>query len=88
MTQDEMKKAAAIKALEFVKSDTIIGVGTGSTVNHFIEALASRKDDIIGAVSAGMKAAWLQRSPDAIFDPWEISPTVTFQNLSQLPAII
>ena len=52
MTQDEMKKAAAIKALEFVKSDTIIGVGTGSTVNHFIEALASRKDDIVGAVSS------------------------------------
>lgn len=52
MTQDEMKKAAAIKALEFVQSDTIIGVGTGSTVNHFIDALASRKDDIVGAVSS------------------------------------
>lgn len=52
MTQDEMKKAAAIKALEFVKSDTIIGVGTGSTVNHFIDALATRKDDIVGAVSS------------------------------------
>jgi len=52
MTQDEMKKAAAIKALEFVQEDTIVGVGTGSTVNHFIDALATIKDKIEGAVSS------------------------------------
>ena len=52
MTQNEMKKAAAIKALEFIKNDTIVGVGTGSTVNYFIDALASMKDNIRGAVSS------------------------------------
>lgn len=52
MTQDEMKKAAAIKALEYIEADTIVGVGTGSTVNHFIDALATIKDKIIGAVSS------------------------------------
>ena len=52
MTQDEMKKAAAIKALEFIENDTIVGVGTGSTVNFFIDALASMKHDITGAVSS------------------------------------
>ena len=52
MTQDEMKKAAAIKALDYIKADTIVGVGTGSTVNHFIDALATVKDNIIGAVSS------------------------------------
>tara|TARA_R110000737_G_C14408433_1_gene455524 strand:- start:27 stop:734 length:708 start_codon:yes stop_codon:yes gene_type:complete len=52
MTQDEMKKAAAIKALDYIKADTIVGVGTGSTVNHFIDALATMKDKIIGAVSS------------------------------------
>lgn len=52
MTQDEMKKAAALKALEFIKPDTIVGVGTGSTVNHFIDALASMKNQIVGAVSS------------------------------------
>ena len=52
MTQDEMKKAAAIKALEFIENDTIVGVGTGSTVNFFIDALASLKDKITGAVSS------------------------------------
>jgi ribose 5-phosphate isomerase A len=52
MTQDEMKKAAAWAALEFVEKDSIVGVGTGSTVNHFIDALATMKDDIRGAVSS------------------------------------
>lgn len=52
MTQDEMKKAAAIKALEYIEADTIVGVGTGSTVNHFIDALATMKDKIVGAVSS------------------------------------
>ncbi len=52
MTQDEMKKAAAIKALEFIENDTIVGVGTGSTVNFFIDALASLKGKISGAVSS------------------------------------
>ena len=52
MTQDDMKKAAAIKALDYIKADTIVGVGTGSTVNHFIDALATMKDKIIGAVSS------------------------------------
>ena len=54
MTQDEMKKAAAIKALEFIENDTIVGVGTGSTVNHFIDALATMKDNIEGAVSSSV----------------------------------
>lgn len=52
MTQDEMKKAAAIKALEFIENDTIVGVGTGSTVNYFIDALATIKHNITGAVSS------------------------------------
>jgi len=52
MTQNEMKNAAAIKALEFIENDTIVGVGTGSTVNFFIDALATIKDKINGAVSS------------------------------------
>jgi len=40
--------------------------------------------DVIGAISAGMKGAWVQRSPDAIFDPWGIEPTITVQSLTEL----
>ncbi|ACA85248.1 ribose-5-phosphate isomerase RpiA [Shewanella woodyi] len=52
MTQDEMKKAAGWAALEYVEKDSIVGVGTGSTVNHFIDALATMKAEIEGAVSS------------------------------------
>jgi len=52
MTQDEMKKAVAEAALQYVVPNTIVGVGTGSTANFFIDALASIKEQIIGAVAS------------------------------------
>ncbi len=52
MTQDEMKQAVAQEALKYVVKGTIIGVGTGSTANFFIDALASMKDDIVGTVAS------------------------------------
>ncbi len=52
MTQDELKKQVAAAALEYVKGLPIIGVGTGSTVNFFIEMLADIKNDIEGALSS------------------------------------
>ncbi|CAM3019677.1 ribose-5-phosphate isomerase RpiA [Vibrio mytili] len=54
MTQDEMKKAAGWAALKYVEKGSIVGVGTGSTVNHFIDALGTMKDDIKGAVSSSI----------------------------------
>lgn len=52
MTQDELKKAVGFAALKFVKPNTIVGVGTGSTAAHFIDALATIKYTIIGTVSS------------------------------------
>jgi 2-haloacid dehalogenase len=40
--------------------------------------------DVIGAISAGMRGAWVRRSADAVFDPWGIEPTVTVTSLSEL----
>ncbi|MCS0447553.1 MULTISPECIES: ribose-5-phosphate isomerase RpiA [Vibrio harveyi group] len=54
MTQDEMKKAAGWAALKYVEKGSIVGVGTGSTVNHFIDALGTIKNDIKGAVSSSV----------------------------------
>lgn len=54
MTQDEMKRKAAEAALEYVIPDEIVGVGTGSTVNHFIDVLAEIKHKIKGAVSSSV----------------------------------
>ena len=52
MTQDEMKRKAAEAALEYIVPGSVVGVGTGSTVNHFIDLLAGMKYDIEGAVSS------------------------------------
>ncbi len=52
MTQDEMKQKVAEAALKYVQAGTIVGVGTGSTANMFIDALATMKDEIIGAVAS------------------------------------
>ncbi|OQX35958.1 MAG: ribose 5-phosphate isomerase A, partial [Candidatus Sedimenticola endophacoides] len=51
MTPDELKRLAAEAAVDYVDGG-IIGVGTGSTVNHFIDALAGIKHKIEGAVSS------------------------------------
>ena len=52
MTQDELKAAVGQAALAYVVPGSVVGVGTGSTVNCFIDALASMKQDILGAVSS------------------------------------
>lgn len=52
MTQDQLKQAAALAALDHLVDDSIVGVGTGSTVNFFIDGLASRRERIRGAVSS------------------------------------
>jgi len=54
MTADELKKQAAYAALDHITTGGIIGVGTGSTVNHFIDALATIKGRIDGAVSSSI----------------------------------
>jgi ribose 5-phosphate isomerase A len=57
MTPDEKKKAAAQAALEYVESGWVIGVGTGSTANHFIDGLAKIKGKLDGAVASSNATA-------------------------------
>ena len=54
MTQDELKNLVGQAALAYVEPGIIVGVGTGSTVNKFIDALASMRDGIKGAVSSSV----------------------------------
>jgi 2-haloacid dehalogenase len=46
--------------------------------------ISSNPFDVIGAISAGMRAAWVKRSDEAIFDPWGIEPTITVASLNEL----
>ncbi len=54
MNQDAMKKAAAEAALEYVESGMIVGIGTGSTANHFIDLLAGIKGKLDGTVASSI----------------------------------
>jgi ribose 5-phosphate isomerase A len=56
MTQDQLKALVGWAALQHVISGSVVGVGTGSTVNHFIDALATIKAQIIGAVSSSTQS--------------------------------
>ena len=62
MNQDEMKKAAAAAAIEYVESGSIVGIGTGSTANHFIDLLADIKGKIDGTVASSEASADRLRS--------------------------
>ena len=57
MTQDEMKKAAAAAALEYVEPGMVVGIGTGSTANHFIDLLAEVKHKIDATVASSIASA-------------------------------
>jgi len=57
MTQDELKKASAEAALEYVESGMIVGVGTGSTANYFIDGLARIKGKLEGTVASSEASA-------------------------------
>ena len=59
MSQNEGKRRSGEKAAEYVSAGSIVGVGTGSTVAFFIEALARRKHDIAGAVSSSEQSTRL-----------------------------
>ncbi len=50
--------------------------------------VSSNGFDVIGAVSAGMKAAWLKRFDGVVFDPWEFKPTQVIRSLDELPGQI
>lgn len=73
MTQDELKALVGHAALEHVVPGQLVGVGTGSTVNHFIDALAGIKDRFPGAVSSSAASTErLRRHGIPVFEAGEV----------------
>jgi len=69
VTQDELKRQVAEAALKYVVEDAIVGVGSGSTVNFFIDSLAKIKNRIEGAVAASQASAErLKKNGIRVFD--------------------
>lgn len=79
MNQHELKAAVGQAALQYVVPGQIVGVGTGSTVNKFIDALASMKDRIPGAVSSSVAStARLQALGIRVFDANEVDELAVY----------
>ena len=79
MTQDELKTLVGQAALAYVPAGTIVGVGTGSTVNKFIDALATMKDRIAGAVSSSQASTErLQALGIRVFDCNEVGELAVY----------
>jgi ribose 5-phosphate isomerase A len=73
MTQDELKQMVGQAAVAWVQPGTIVGVGTGSTVNHFIDALAAMPVRVAGAVSSSlMSTARLRGHGIAVLEANEV----------------
>ncbi|KQT10607.1 ribose-5-phosphate isomerase RpiA [Ramlibacter sp. Leaf400] len=79
MTQDELKALVGQAALQYVVQGEIVGVGTGSTVNKFIEALAGIKDRIRGAVSSSVASTERLRAIGVpVFDANEVGELAVY----------
>jgi ribose 5-phosphate isomerase A len=73
LNQDELKAQVGRAAIDFVVPGSVVGVGTGSTVNKFIDALAGMKDRIAGAVSSSAQStARMQALGIRVFDANEV----------------
>ena len=74
MTHDALKKIAAEAAIDYIESDSILGVGTGSTTRYFIDALKKIKNRIEGAVpSSNQTAEQLKAAGIRVLDPNTVS---------------
>jgi ribose 5-phosphate isomerase A len=79
VTQDELKALVGQAALQYVVPGEIVGVGTGSTVNKFIDALASMRDRIQGAVSSSTAStARLQAIGIRVFDANDVGELAVY----------
>ncbi len=79
MTQDELKTLVGQAALHYVEAGSIVGVGTGSTVNKFIDALAGMKSRIAGAVSSSLASTErLQALGIPVFDATEVDELAVY----------
>jgi ribose 5-phosphate isomerase A len=74
MTQDELKALVGRAALDYVPEGAVVGVGTGSTVNFFIDALATRRSRIAGAVSSSERSTLrLREAGIRVLDAHEVT---------------
>jgi ribose 5-phosphate isomerase A len=80
MSQDDRKKEVAKAAIEYIQDGSIVGVGTGSTVNFFIDELANIKDRIKGTVSSSVASETLLRQHGI--------PVLSLNDVTEIPVYV
>ncbi|CAL4043043.1 Ribose-5-phosphate isomerase A [Buchnera aphidicola (Phyllaphis fagi)] len=79
MILNTYKKYAAIAALNYISFDSIIGIGSGSTISYFIQALSTIKDRVIGVISSSYNTTFiLKKYGIKVFDLNTISTSITY----------
>ena len=87
LTQDDLKTLVGQAALRYVVPGEIVGVGTGSTVNKFIDALAGMKDQIKGAVSSSLASTARLQALGRFPLPVEVIPMAAQRIMRQFAAL-
>ena len=80
MTQDDKKRAAAEAAISYVQPDTVVGVGSGSTVGFFIAALSKLRGQIDGAVSSSQASSQLLQAQNI--------PVLELNDVNEIPVYV
>lgn len=80
MNQDELKQTVAMAVLDYIEDNTVVGVGSGTTVKYFIEALSKIKNRIDGAVASSAQTAALLKAKGI--------PLLELNNVSEIPLYI
>lgn len=80
MNHDAFKQAVALSALDFIEPGMIIGIGSGTTVNHFIEALKKVKGKLEGAVASSLETAKRLKAASI--------PVIELNSVNELPLFV
>ena len=85
----QLEDVVSVDDLRTFKPDPAVYAHLARRTEHVLNEtwlVSSNPWDVIGAKAAGLRAAWVKRRPDAIFDPWDVEPDLVVSGLDELPA--
>lgn len=85
----QLEDVVSVDDLRTFKPDPAVYAHLARRTEHALNEtwlVSSNPWDVIGAKAAGLRAAWVKRRPDAIFDPWDVEPDLVVSGLDELPA--
>ncbi|MBK8752557.1 haloacid dehalogenase type II [Candidatus Contendibacter odensensis] len=84
----QLEDVVSVDDLRTFKPDPVVYAHLARRTEHTPNEtwlVSSNAWDVIGAKAAGLRAAWVKRQPDALFDPWDVEPDIVVNGLDELP---